>query len=710
MKKFKVPLLIAALAVGTTGILTVPRLLTTVSYDALTFTENASKSVSIAIDETVDIILPADFDPDNSTFETESEGVTLLGTLDIDTMQITLTGVKAGIDRLNITDGNYTFVLDVTVKEPVTYDTEISMSVGNVTMTITDDTNLPKITRKITNFDKLQGPVTVKSSAASVASAEIDNAGIITVTGLKEGKVAISVESPGIPTATFEVTVFEDISDKEIELSEASPIKIYMDDSTKKTVFLSNYTALKGKVEGTIEDSKIATLDMMDNAFTVKALKEGKTTITLSCEGAEDKVVRVYVYEGSSGKDEDKDDDDNDDDVTEITKITINDDNFSLVVGKSKTLDVALRPKNVSTTYLRYTSDDKDIATVSTSGKVTAVKEGTTYINAYYRKDDDISDRVKVTVTKSATSDKESTDKESDKDTTTGTSNSKLTLVDRIPYVLPVGTYNLPKMLGISEDRVKPVTLTVNANSNETNVMIDGKLYPLQVSGLQLSGQTTGYTDVPTTHWANRFVSYASTKGYLAGTGSNQYQPTVKLSYGDTFIALSRVFANNGITSTVSKRDTIDDYMQDFEAGKLAYYPYKYIMSLLNDKEVARYTQPGNAMYTAGISRIHMANILYNLTSNMKLPQTSKTFSFPDVQTTDMLNYVGNTGLMIGQADGNFNPNGQLSRAELATIIARLDVLISNKGTSSSTSTGSNSSSNSNTVNDTTESNTVDWG
>ena len=62
------------------------------------------------------------------------------------------------------------------------------------------------------------------------------------------------------------------------------------------------------------------------------------------------------------------------------TKVTLNKSSLTLSVGKTYTLKATITPGNTTNKKLTWTSSDKKIATVSSSGKVKGIKKGTATI------------------------------------------------------------------------------------------------------------------------------------------------------------------------------------------------------------------------------------------------------------------------------------------------------------------------------------------
>ena len=298
------------------------------TYGALELSASDSKDLSMYMKDTIIVNLPDDFSAADAIFGNTEDTVATY--TEINDQSFTINALKEGTTEITLTDGNYNYTLHITVAGK--YDTEIKVGSSDMSLTISDTSNLPTATRTISNFDALKD-VKVVASAENIATATVDDKGVITVTGMDEGKIKVTVSAEGCQDQSFTVTVHNDVKndvevDSKIELSEDGPIKIYLDGKTSKTIYIENYDKLEEAVEGEMEDTDIASVEMMDNAFTIKAYEEGRTKLTLSCKGAEDKIVRVYVYETDE---EDKDSDsDNVKDDTKITKIAIEDGDITL--------------------------------------------------------------------------------------------------------------------------------------------------------------------------------------------------------------------------------------------------------------------------------------------------------------------------------------------------------------------------------------------
>ena len=94
-------------------------------------------------------------------------------------------------------------------------------------------------------------------------------------------------------------------------------------------------------------------------------MKEGSATITAAAGGKQAKCT-VTVKKG----------------VVAVTGITLSQTSLSLEVGKSATLTATVQPSDATDKTVTWGSSNSAVATVSSSGVVTAVKEGSATITA----------------------------------------------------------------------------------------------------------------------------------------------------------------------------------------------------------------------------------------------------------------------------------------------------------------------------------------
>ncbi len=181
------------------------------------------------------------------------------------------------------------------------------------------------------------------------------------VTGMKAGKTAtITVTTvDGKKVASCKVKV-EKVPLKSIKLNK-STANVY----TGGTVTLSpKFTPSKPtnqKVKWTSSDTKLATVS---DSGVVKALKPGTVIITcISDDGGRKATCKVVIRQ-----------------AIKPTGVKLNKESVEANVGAQFNLVATIEPENASNKKVSWTSTNPSVATVSANGKVTALKEGLTYI------------------------------------------------------------------------------------------------------------------------------------------------------------------------------------------------------------------------------------------------------------------------------------------------------------------------------------------
>ncbi len=137
-------------------------------------------------------------------------------------------------------------------------------------------------------------------------------------------------------------------------------IKVGDSDSLKVTMVVSN---VFHDVKWTSSNPKVATVN---NNGVVKGIKEGTATITVSLDNGKKASCKVTVTSKNG----------------DVSKITLNKTNLSLIVGKSEKLNATVIPSNAKNKTIIWTSGNPKIATVDKNGKVVAIKSGTVTITA----------------------------------------------------------------------------------------------------------------------------------------------------------------------------------------------------------------------------------------------------------------------------------------------------------------------------------------
>ncbi|MGE7811213.1 S-layer homology domain-containing protein [Lysinibacillus capsici] len=204
---------------------------------------------------------------------------------------------------------------------------------------------------------------------------------------------------------------------------------------------------------------------------------------------------------------------------------------------------------------------------------------------------------------------------------------------------------------------------------------------PATYSVAEAATKTT-FKDVPKSHWAYESIKQVAEKGLVAGYSDGTYKPSAQVTRAEFATFLSRVFDGNDRTpskfSDVGASHWANDAIQeglavgfikasDFSNNR--FEPNKAMTRGEMSRWLANGLAHANADYGKAIEE--MANSSLTL---IPIPE----FYGGGVNKKD-LPYIGvalGTGLLSGYEDFTFKPNGNTTRAEVATILIRfMDIM-----------------------------------
>lgn len=204
---------------------------------------------------------------------------------------------------------------------------------------------------------------------------------------------------------------------------------------------------------------------------------------------------------------------------------------------------------------------------------------------------------------------------------------------------------------------------------------------PATYSVAEAATKTT-FKDVPKSHWAYESIKQVAEKGLVAGYSDGTYKPSAQVTRAEFATFLSRVFDGNDRTpskfSDVGASHWANDAIQeglavgfikasDFSNNR--FEPNKAMTRGEMSRWLANGLAHANADYGKAIEE--MANSSLTI---IPIPE----FYGGGVNKKD-LPYIGvalGTGLLSGYEDFTFKPNGNTTRAEVATILIRfMDIM-----------------------------------
>ena len=231
-----------------------------------------------------------------------------------------------------------------------------------------------QLTAKVLPTDATNSKVTWSSNDQDVA--EVDQTG--KVTAKKEGYAVITVtaQDGSGKTATCQVNV-TDIKVSGITLS-ASTLAMQTEDV--KQLSVTNITPANATNKALKWESKNTWVATVDENGNVTAKNPGEATITVTAadKGGAQATCKVTVTERTVP-------------VIKVTQIQLSQTRASLIEGKELQLTATVLPTDATNQSLTWNSSVEGVATVDPTGKVTAIKAGTTVITATAKDDSGIS-------------------------------------------------------------------------------------------------------------------------------------------------------------------------------------------------------------------------------------------------------------------------------------------------------------------------------
>ncbi|MGG3640028.1 Ig-like domain-containing protein [Bacillus gobiensis] len=261
--------------------------------------------------------------------------------------------MKAGNTTITATAKGNTSIkksIPITVTKIVPTGLKLSKSTLNIT-----NNQSVKVTATVTPADAANKTIVWKSSNTKVAT--VDSNG--NIKGRANGSATITA------TAKDNVKVFKTVavkvSPKTVKVNKTS-LSVTAGKTATLTATVSPSDSTDKTVKWKSSNIKIATVDSKGK-ITGKA--KGTATITATVKGAKEVKIKVSVTAPVAAK-----------------SVKINKTSATLMKGKTITLSATVSPSNTTNKSVKWKSSNTKVATVNSSGKVTAVGAGTAKITA----------------------------------------------------------------------------------------------------------------------------------------------------------------------------------------------------------------------------------------------------------------------------------------------------------------------------------------
>lgn len=246
----------------------------------------------------------------------------------------------------------------------------------------------------------------------------------------------------------------------------------------------------------------------------------------------------------------------------------------------------------------------------------------------------------------------------------------KVNFTNKMPYVLPAN--------GLTEELVKELLGSDFSDAQVKEIVADpSKLKDLGISytadtAVLTPVEEVNFKDINDSHWAYGNVEKLAKLGVVKGFEDNSFRPKEALAVADTFTFLNRVMLLNNDTYMNLSRETVEKYVTNKESW--AFKDVATISSKLSEETLKEISALGDKPLSRGL----LAQVLFEATQG-KLAQSADSINFVDTQNSsykEAIDYCVRAGLLKGVSANKMQPEKALTRAELMTVLVRLNDLM----------------------------------
>ena len=551
----------------------------------------------------------------------------------------------------------------LTIPDGASLDTNGKLTVDGGTLT-QNGTVTGDIIYKVTGVSLNTDSLTLVEGGTATLAATItpSNATNQNVTWSSDNESVATVDQNGRVTAVAQggATITAAVDGKSAEcyvtVNAAAPVPVTSVSLDKTSLGLTegDTETLTATVEPSDATNKNVTWSTSDASIAtvtdgvVTAVAPGTATITVTTEDGNKAATCAVTVTAAT---------------VPVTGVTLNKTSTSLYVGDTETLTPTITPDNATNKNVTWSSDDTSVATVDASGLVTAVARGTAVITATAADGSGASASCTVTVSSYLPPANPNYRITVDAaqggtvtaDPTAAKAGATVTLTPVPDRGYQVGTVAVTDRFGDA------VAVTEQADGTYTFVMPNGQV----TVTVTFEQAPLPFHDVTEGDWFYDAVRYAYENGLMDGVGDNLFAPNSETTRAQLVTILYRLAGE--------PEPGGDSGFADVETGTwytdaVAWAAQNGIVNGVSDTEFA----PGD-----DITREQLVTVLYRYAESKgyDVSASADLSGYPDAgQVQDYaqpaMAWAVAEGIVEG-VDGNLNPTGDATRAQIATILMR---------------------------------------
>lgn len=464
-----------------------------------------------------------------------------------------------------------------------------------------------------------------------------------------------------------------------IELS-AQTISVDTTDRTANCGDTLNPRSVSAQGEISYESNN-TTVATVDSTGVVKALKAGKTTITIRAAETADyqaaatsyKLIVSHKYAGDWKKDDTGYYKEcacgNKEYVTAVPVlgVALDKTSMNLTAGSTGTLIVTIDPTDAANKSLTWTSDNEAVATVDENGKVTAVAEGTAHITAKTVDGEKTAVcAVTVTAKSSGGSSSGGSSSPSYSVTTPGkTENGTVTVSPKNAKkgttvtitVTPDKGYTLETLTVLDKDG-KEIQLTKKNDIQYTFTMPAGKV-EIKATFMDGNAMLNYFVDVKANDYFYDAVLWAAEKGITSGTDAEHFSPNQPCTRAQIVTFLWRAAGSPEPKNMSSFTDVPAD----------SYYAKAVAWAAENG--ITGGTGDGQFSPDATCTRAQSVTFLFRAIGKLVGSKAEFNDVLTDSYYANAVAWAVENGVTNGIGNGLFGPDNSCTRAQIVTFLYR---------------------------------------
>ena len=551
----------------------------------------------------------------------------------------------------------------LTIPDGASLDTNGKLTVDGGTLT-QNGTVTGDIIYKVTGVSLNTDSLTLVEGGTATLAATItpSNATNQNVTWSSDNESVATVDQNGRVTAVAQggATITAAVDGKSAEcyvtVNAAAPVPVTSVSLDKTSLGLTegDTETLTATVEPSDATNKNVTWSTSDASIAtvtdgvVTAVAPGTATITVTTEDGNKAATCAVTVTAAT---------------VPVTGVTLNKTSTSLYVGDTETLTPTITPDNATNKNVTWSSDDTSVATVDASGLVTAVARGTAVITATAADGSGASASCTVTVSSylpPANPNYRITVEAAQggtvtADPTAAKAGATVTLTPVPDRGYQVGTVAVTDRFGDA------VAVTEQADGTYTFTMPNG-----QVTVTVTFAETPlPFTDVTEGDWFYDAVRYAYETGLMDGVGDSLFAPNSETTRAQLVTILYRLAGQPAVSG--------DLIFTDVEVGTW----YTDAVAWAAENGIVNGTTDATFAPGEDITRGQLVTVLYRYAESKgyDVSASADLSGYPDAgQVQDYaqpaMAWAVAEGIVEG-VDGNLNPAGNATRAQIATILMR---------------------------------------